>query len=360
MIFTSDPYRKPPERLPHYARIHIDLTAEMSGRRLIVATVLAGVYGKLYSEDHVHQKIMWEAFKSEHLKAYATMQEETQRLAFFLDNLKLADLRNEAELRNDGRATHGVTKFSDWSQAEFESRMLTADPSERSDDALERWDKSINTPNTNAGLVDWTGRYTTPVRDQGYCGSCWAFSATEQIESDAMRQLGVSYVLSPEQITQCDTTSGGCNGGYIARAYTYVYNAGGIETEADYPYTSYQGVTGTCHAASNRFRVGVYHYTAVSGEGNMAAYVQSTGPLSVCLDASSWSSYTGGVLSSCGTSVNHCVQAVGVDASSGGYWKVRNSWGTSWGEAGFIRLAYGRNTCAITNYPTWVSTYRVQ
>jgi C1A family cysteine protease len=86
----------------------------------------------------------------------------------------------------------------------------------------------------------------------------------------------------------------------------------------------------------------------------MASYVQSTGPLSVCLDASSWSSYTSGIMSSCGDSVDHCVQAVGVyPASTDGYWKVRNSWGTSWGESGYIRLAYGANTCDITNDPTY-------
>jgi cathepsin L len=87
----------------------------------------------------------------------------------------------------------------------------------------------------------------------------------------------------------------------------------------------------------------------------MTGYVQSTGPLSVCLDASKFNSYNGGILKSCGNRVNHCVQAVGVDASSSGYWLVRNSWGGAWGESGFIRLAYGQDTCAITNDPTWVN-----
>lgn len=68
-------------------------------------------------------------------------------------------------------------------------------------------------PDMSAGLIDWAGKLTTPVKNQGYCGSCWAFSATEQIESDAIRTLGVTYVLSPEQITQCDKTSYGCSGG---------------------------------------------------------------------------------------------------------------------------------------------------
>jgi len=199
------------------------------------------------------------------------------------------------------------------------------------------------------------GQCVGAVRSQLNCGSCWAFSASEQIESDSMRTLKTSYTLSPEQIVQCDTTSYGCSGGWTEHAYNYVKKAGGIETESAYPYSSYYGTTGTCKVDSTKFVIAVTGYYTVSGESNMASYVQTTGPLSVCLDASSWNSYTGGIMTSCGKQVDHCVQAVGVLAQSGGYWKVRNSWGTSWGESGFIRLAYGQNTCAITNDPTYVT-----
>jgi C1A family cysteine protease len=109
-----------------------------------------------------------------------------------------------------GQAVHGLTIFSDISQEEFHKVFLTANPS------LKRSDRKIATVSANItsdSLVDWTGVYTTPVKDQGYCGSCWAFSATEQIESDAMRTLGTEYVLSPEQIVECDTADSGCRGG---------------------------------------------------------------------------------------------------------------------------------------------------
>ena len=197
---------------------------------------------------------------------------------------------------------------------------------------------------------------------QGYCGSCWAFSATEQIESDTMRTLATTFILSPEQITQCDGAAFGCGGGWTESAYGYVKKAGGIETDADYPYTSYQGITGTCKSTASKYVAGLTSFTTITGatvsdiETNMAAYVQTTGPLSVCLDANTWNSYTGGIMTVCGQSVDHCVQAVGVDASTGGYWKVRNSWGTSWGESGYIQLAYGQNTCDITNDATWTVT----
>eukprot|EP00388_Colpodella_angusta_P044632 GDKK01063517.1.p1 GENE.GDKK01063517.1~~GDKK01063517.1.p1 ORF type:complete len:285 (-),score=60.15 GDKK01063517.1:277-1131(-) len=280
------------------------------------------------------------------------MDEESQRFGHFLENLKVVDMRNEIEQKTGGSAVHGITRFSDLSQAEFESRYLTADISMRSKDTVR---VELEKPDTTAALKDWSGVYTTPVKDQGYCGSCWAFSATEQIESDSMRTLGTSYILSPEQLVQCDTTSSGCQGGWTEHAYNYVKKAGGIQTDSTYPYTSYQGATGTCKANKAQFVIAVSGYTTLKGESSMASYVQSTGPLSVCIDASTWNSYKGGIMTSCGKKVDHCVQAVGVDASSSGYWKVRNSWGTSWGESGYIRLAYGKDTCAITNDPTYVT-----
>lgn len=324
---------------------------------VVALAILALVSAKIFPEDHAQQKFLWESFKSEYNKKFDTMDEENRRFSIFLENLKMADHRNEMELKHGGNAVHGITKFSDLSQAEFESHFLTSDVSKKSKDIVPvNMDEQ---PDSSAGLVDWSGKLTTPVKDQGYCGSCWAFSATEQIESDAMRTLGVTYILSPEQITQCDTGSYGCNGGWSESAYNYVKKTGGLETDADYPYTSYQGVTGTCKSDPSKYKIGVNGYSTIKGESNMASYVQKTGPLSVCLDASSWNSYHGGIMTVCGHSVDHCVQAVGVDASANGYWKVRNSWGTSWGESGYIRLAYGQNTCDITNDPTYASVKKV-
>jgi C1A family cysteine protease len=319
---------------------------------VVTLAVVAVASAKLYPSDPTSQKYMWESFKKTHQRTYTTMEEETRRFAIFLENLKMADHRNAQELKAGGSAQHGVTRFSDLSQSEFESQFLTADISKKSKDvAVAKIDRPVD---TTAGLVDWTGIYTTPVKDQGYCGSCWAFSATEQIESDAMRTLGITQVLSPEQITQCASAAYGCGGGWTEVAYGYVKSNGGLATDASYPYTSYQGVTGVCKDSSATPVLTITGFTTISGESAMASYVQSTGPLSVCLDANTWNSYTGGIMSVCGQSVDHCVQAVGVDASTGGYWKVRNSWGTSWGESGYIRLAYGQNTCDITNDPTYV------
>jgi len=321
-------------------------------RIVLALALLAGANASLFTNDTSAQKYMWDSFKSEHGKTYSA-DEESKRFGIFVENLKVADERNAKEAAAGGSAQHGVTKFSDMSQEEFSKFYLNAHAGMKKGNGkvaeIEPLAEGVR------GLVDWTGVYTTPVKNQMYCGSCWAFSAVEQIESDNMRQKGETVILSPEEVVQCDSTSYGCNGGWSESAYEYVESAGGLSTEDSYPYThaTEQGITGTCQKSEIDPVVGISGYTTVNGESSMASYVTSTGPLSVCLDASSWNSYTGGIMSVCGHSVDHCVQAVGVDTSS--YWKVRNSWGTSWGESGFIRLAYGDNTCDITNDPTYVT-----
>jgi hypothetical protein len=118
---------------------------------------------------------------------------------------------------------------------------------------------------------------------------------------------------------------------------------------------SSQGVTGTCVTpTASKLVIGVTSYSTIASETAMATYVQTTGPLSVCVATTGWQVYKSGIMTSCPGTVDHCVQAVGVDSSSGGYWKVRNSWNTNWGESGFIRLAYGADTCRIAHDPTHV------
>jgi len=307
----------------------------------------------LYTSDAAQQQYLFDSFKRSYGKTYATAEEDSRRFGIFIDNLKTADLRNAVEKTD----VHGVTMMSDLSHDEFRSRYLASDISQRVSNALPA--KVAGTLNTTLGAVDWSGVLTTPVKDQGYCGSCWAFSATEQIESDAMRMLGTTYILSPQQVTSCTSGGAGCNGGWTEKAYEYVMKKGGIETELNYPYTSYEGKTGACKDDSSKFVVGVKNYFSVYGETNMATYVQNTGPLSVCLDAALWNTYRSGIMSTCGKSVDHCVQAVGVDTGVGGYWKVRNSWGMLWGENGYIRLAYGQNTCNIISDPTYSMVFKV-
>jgi len=297
-------------------------------KSLIIAAGVVSTNASFYTKDVASQKFMWNQYKQDFGKKYED-KVDAERFLVFLENLIIIDQRNAAEVNK----VHGITKFADISQTDFENKYNQArKPGLRTTSNVL---KSVPST-TSSTFADWTGVYTTPVKDQGYCGSCWAFSATEQVESDAMRVLGVTYLLSAEQTTQCTRGAFGCGGGWTETAYAYIKGVPGLEQESDYPYTSYLGKTGTCDIDATKEVMGLTGFTTIGGsdaaavETNMANYVLATGPLSVCLDANSWNSYNGGIMTVCGQSVDHCVQAVGVDTSAtNGYWKVRNSWGTS-------------------------------
>lgn len=308
----------------------------------------------------VEKTALFEEFKSTFGRQYETPEEELTRFENFKAFIERVDERNALEASNGGSGTHGVTRFADWTEDEFSGLLGFQESAETK--AKYESKRQVYEPDSSKAsstqYVNWMNVYTTPVKDQGYCGSCWAFSAVSQIESDSIR-LGLltsSDVLSPQQVVSCDTNDGGCDGGIPYLAYEYVYNAGGIQTNASYPYTSYWDVTGSCETDSSDYLVTLTADAMVSGETSMESYVLSTGPLSVCVDASNWASYTDGVLSVCGTSVDHCVQAVGVNLEDEEpYWIVRNSWGTSWGVDGLIYLKAGENLCDITYLPTYVT-----
>lgn len=292
---------------------------------------------------------LFDNFKKTYNKTYATIEEATLRYNNFRSFLSMIDERNG----NDTNALHGVTKFADLSSDEFRMNYLGYKPPMDSNKEI----IELDTYSGNESMINWANIYTTAVKDQGYCGSCWAFSATEQIESDSIR-LGIlttDDTLSTEQIVQCDTVDDGCGGGNTETAFEYVCSAGGIESDADYPYTSYYDYTGSCSSNSLKYKVTVDEYYSLSGEESMITHMFSTGPISVCLDASSWSSYVSGVITTCGMDVDHCVQAVGVNLDEW-YWVVRNSWGTEWGNEGYIWLEVGSNMCNIAYDPTYVVT----
>ena len=195
--------------------------------------------------------------------------------------------------------------------------------------------------------IDWSTKgKVSNVKNQGQCGSCWAFSATGVCESWA-RIKGQSPSLSEQQLVDCSGSYGnhGCNGGWPSKALQYVKDKG-LASESEYPYTAH---TQTCKKQGGSFKIsGQKSYSGCSGLTNGI----NSEPISVTVDASKWSSYKSGVFNNCGTSINHAVLLVGV---VGGNWKIKNSWGTGWGETGYIRLANG-NTCGVCQYAGVVPT----
>jgi len=289
-------------------------------------------------------------FVKDYGKVYDSTEEYAKRLSIFSDNMERVAKMNAEHVLINGEAVFGVTKFSDLTPQEFKKFYLGYVPSNSSQP---RVDVVLDGPPAND--IDWVSKgAVTPVKDQGQCGSCWAFSATAAIESYYKLSGKSLIVLSAQQINSCDKRDGGCNGGNTETAYQYVKGAGGIETEADYPYTSGGGSTGSCHFSASKIAVSINGYKSVSRGESALKNAMNEGPASLCLAASSWQSYRGGILSRCDNQVDHCVQGVGYSGSS--YWRIRNSWGTGWGESGFIRLAQGSDLCKVsddTTYPTY-------
>jgi len=297
-------------------------------------------------------------------KKYQNVEEFTLRYSNFLDSLERV-----AKLNKDGRNVYGVTKFSDMSPAEFKKQYLGFNPTKAPKPTKAKIAPAPKSP--NATSADWRDKgAVTAVKDQQQCGSCWAFSATEQIESNWFLAGNDLIELSPQQIVSCDTTDAGCSGGWTTSAYQYVQGAGGLDLDSDYPYTSGAGDSGTCDdplPANPTATISGFSYAIPpcqddctnQDEDTMADVLAATSPLSICVDAETWQDYSSGILSdncpSAYTDLDHCVQAVGFDTTgTTPYWIVRNSWNTDWGEEGFIRIAMGSNLCGVGDLATYV------
>jgi hypothetical protein len=278
-------------------------------------------------------------------KSYATQEEYNLRREIFSQNIDHANDLNAKHMLIGGEAVYGLTMFSDMSKAEFKAQYLNAKPRPVVNGV------EVPAPSSIPNDIDWRNQgAVTPVKDQGQCGSCWAFSATEAVESFYFLYGGGLQTLSPQQIVSCDPYDYGCNGGWPYDAFTYLKGVGGQESESAYPYTSGGGDTGTCQFDGSDIVARVSGYQSVTGGETGLANILAKGPPSVCVAAEDWYSYTGGVLRSCSGGVDHCVQAVGYTSD---YWIVRNSWSASWGEAGYIFIARGSDLCLIADYVTY-------
>jgi len=228
-----------------------------------------------------------------------------------------------------------------------------------------------------ADSLDWTKKgAVTPVKNQRQCGSCWAFSTTGAIEGANAITNGKLVSLAEQQLVDCDHVDQGCNGGSMSNGFNYVKSKG-ICTEASYKYTASGG---SCKASSCSVALQPGTVTGYKGlapvsriipasEQTMMSAVQQQ-PVSIAIEADKpiFQSYKSGVLKgSCGSSLDHGVLVVGygTDPSGGDYWKVKNSWGTTYGEAGYVRLARGKGAggeCGMLlspSYPVVKSTSSV-
>lgn len=211
---------------------------------------------------------------------------------------------------------------------------------------------------SNADSLDWREQgCVVGVKDQGFCGACWAFSAIQAIESCwAIKHDKELVALSESMLVDCDTYDNGCNGGLMGEAFQFIVSehGGKVMTEADYPYA---GKVKTCAYDDSKalWRMSTYLDIERGDEGDLQAKVEERGPCAVSIDASSFSFqlYFGGIYdnSSCSsTNLDHGVGCVGFGVNGDKqFWIVKNSWGTWWGESGYIRIIKGKNMCGIAS-----------
>jgi cathepsin F len=265
--------------------------------------------------------------------------------------------------RSQGKPTYGITKFSDLTPEEFKQKMLMTDPitvDEERKPGVEVLQPKIAVADLPTSF-DWRNQgAVTAVKNQEQCGSCWAFSVTENIESVWLvgkKANNNTLALAPQQIVDCDNSDGGCDGGDPPTAYQYVITAGGLDTEQSYPYTAEDG---TCNFQPSKVAAKISNWkyaTEWYSETTLQQNLVSWAPLSICLDAANWQDYQSGVMTwtECAwvNQLDHCVQLVGYETkSSPAYWIVRNSWGTDWGIDGYIWLQMGEDTCGLAHEAT--------
>jgi cathepsin L len=303
----------------------------------------------------------WETYKLIHSKGYDNGMEEKFRMKIYMENKKKVAKHNAKAAKGQYSYHLAMNEFGDLLHHEFVAQMNGF--KKRAKNETERpLGATYLAPAHVEKLpadVDWrTHGAVTPVKNQGQCGSCWSFSTTGALEAQHYRKTGVLTSLSEQNLVDCSRSYGneGCNGGLMDNAFQYIKDNGGIDTEESYPY---EGEDDKCrYNPKNKGAWDVGFVDVREGDENdLKTAIATAGPCSVAIDASheSFQFYSHGVYRDPECSpenLDHGVLAVGygVDEDGSAYWLVKNSWGTSWGDKGFIKIARNEdNMCGIAS-----------
>ena len=344
---------------------------------LLVATLsAAGAAATADGSTATDYAALFAQFRSANLKAYASEAEEATRFANFVANMKTA----EAQKASNPLADFGVGPFADMSAGEFAKAymggaeyfrraMLTTEraPAAFAPAAALASSKKAAASNgqwafasTTNARVDWREKgAVTPVRHQGSCGSCWAYSTAGNIEGLWAAAGNPLAAVSIQQLTSCVSENHGCNGGLMDKAFEWIITKrrGEVVTEEAYPYEAGNGRNPPCRPDSEVDKMPVAatiggYYAIQKSEDAIADVVLSAGPVAAAVDATSFQMYRGGVITNCVSSqINHGILVVGFDTQHvPPYWVIKNSWGTMWGDNGYVRIAKGSNQCLINSF----------
>lgn len=311
----------------------------------------------------------WNAFKMQHSKSFRSDTEERFRMKIFVENKHRIARHNQKYAMGLVSFTVKENEYSDMLHHEFvhtfngfnkssTGKILSASKADRH--ATFMSPANVQVPDH----IDWSKKgAVTPVKNQGKCGSCWSFSTTGALEGQHFRQTGVLVSLSEQNLIDCSTAYGnnGCNGGLMDNAFQYIKDNGGIDTESSYPYEAMDDKCRYNPKDSGADDVGLVDIPQ-GDEEKLKEAIATVGPVSVAIDASqeSFQFYNSGVYydDQCSNvTLDHGVLAVGygTDEEGGDYWLIKNSWGSSWGIDGFIKMARNRdNHCGVAtsaSYP---------